>query len=105
MQALYQHCLDHRRRDGGLILLASCSAMSESDLVITGATLIDGSGAEPREGTTIVVRDGRITMVVPDDAVTPPENAVVINATGKHVIPGLADMHLHFMSGLARACS
>ena len=82
-----------------VILLASCSTMPEADLVITGATLIDGSGAEPREGTTIVVREGRITMVASDGAVTPPENAAVIDAAGKHVIPGLADMHLHFSLG------
>lgn len=82
-----------------VLLLTSCSAVPEADLVITGATLIDGSGAEPREETTIVVRDGRVTMVVPDGAVTPPEGGTVIDATGKHVIPGLADMHVHFALG------
>lgn len=82
-----------------VVLLTSCSAVPEADLVITGATLIDGSGAEPREGTTIVVRDGRVTMVVPDGSITPSANATVIDASGQHVIPGLADMHVHFSLG------
>jgi imidazolonepropionase-like amidohydrolase len=82
-----------------VVLLASCSSASEADLVITGATLIDGSGGAPREGTTIVVRDGRILMVAPDGAVTPSRRADIIDASGKHVIPGLADMHFHFSLG------
>jgi imidazolonepropionase-like amidohydrolase len=82
-----------------VVLLASCGAVADGDLVITGATLIDGTGAEPREGTTIVVRDGRIAMVVPDGVVTPSGGATVIDAGGRHVIPGLADMHFHFSLG------
>lgn len=82
-----------------VVLLASCSPVPEADLVITGATLIDGTGAAPREGTTIVIRDGRITTVVPDGAVTPPGGATHIDAAGRHVIPGLADMHFHFSLG------
>lgn len=82
-----------------VVLLASCSPVLEADLLITGATVVDGSGAEPREGTTIVVRDGRVTMVVPDGSGTPSDNATVIEAAGKHVIPGLADMHFHFGLG------
>ncbi len=38
---------------------------------------------------TVVVRDGRIVDVGPD--VQPPEGALVVDATGKHVYPGMFD--------------
>lgn len=97
-----------------LIALASCAAIAwqstqngrpspAPDLVITGATVIDGTGAPPRPETTILVRDGRISSVVPDsEAVGPPE-ATTIDAAGKYVIPGLADMHVHLSLGLPRS--
>jgi len=69
------------------------------ELVVTGATLIDGTGAPPRSGTTIVVRGGRIAAVTPDAMAEMFEGATVIDAAGKYVIPGLADMHVHFGLG------
>ena len=70
------------------------------DLAIVGATLIDGNGGAPRPGTTIVVRDGRIAAVTPDGDAEVPAGAKRIDADGKYVIPGLADMHVHFSLGL-----
>lgn len=67
--------------------------------MITGATLIDGSGAPPREGTTVVVDDGRVVAVAPDAEADAPDGARVIDAAGKYVVPGFADMHVHFGSG------
>lgn len=75
-------------------------AETAADLVISGATLIDGTGGAARAATTILVQDGRIASVVWDarDAVMP-DGVRVIDATGKYVIPGLADMHVHFGVG------
>jgi hypothetical protein len=42
-------------------------------LVITGATLIDGSGRPARDGTTIVARDGRIAAVGSDRTIDLPK--------------------------------
>jgi imidazolonepropionase-like amidohydrolase len=57
--------------------------------------VIDATGAPPRPGTTVVVQDGRITAVGPDGSIRLPDEATVIDATGKFLIPGLWDMHLH----------
>lgn len=70
------------------------------ELAITGATLIDGTGAAPRPATTIIVRDGRIAAVTPDADAEVPAGATEIDAAGKYVIPGLADMHFHLSLGL-----
>jgi imidazolonepropionase-like amidohydrolase len=85
-----------------VILLASVASsvhVQNRDLVITGATLIDGTGRPPRKGTTIIARDGRIAAVGPDSRIDRSTGENVIDASGKYVIPGLADMHVHFSLG------
>jgi imidazolonepropionase-like amidohydrolase len=74
----------------------------QADLVITGATVIDGTGAPPRAGTMIVMSGGRITTVARDGEAETPPGAAVIDATGKYVIPGLVDLHAHAPSQLAQ---
>jgi len=82
----------------GLLLcfVAPRAQTEQNDLVITGATLIDGTGAPPRKATTIIARGGRIVGVGADGEIQQPKAARVIDAAGKYVIPGLADMHVHF---------
>lgn len=62
-----------------------------STTVISGGTIIDGSGAEPFTGD-VLVRDGRIVEV---GKVEVPEGAVVIDASGLNVTPGFIDIHSH----------
>jgi imidazolonepropionase-like amidohydrolase len=44
---------------------------------------------------TLVVRDGRIEALGPSAALRPPADAQRIDATGWHLLPGLADMRVH----------
>src|SRR5687767_11159314 len=46
-------------------------------------------------GQTVVVRDGRITEIGEAAKVKIPEGAMRIDAPGKYLMPGLADMHVH----------
>jgi imidazolonepropionase-like amidohydrolase len=69
------------------------------NLAITNATLIDGTGAAARKGVTILVRDGLIARVIDADKAVIPDGTRLIDATGRFVIPGLADMHVHFGTG------
>ncbi|HET9192292.1 MAG TPA: amidohydrolase family protein [Vicinamibacterales bacterium] len=66
--------------------------------VITGATLIDPTAA-PVADAVIVIGGSRITQVGTAASVKPPAGADVIDARGKFVIPGLADMHNHLGAG------
>lgn len=86
---------------GATSLAIACqgSPAQEQPLVIVDATLIDGTGAPPREGVTIFIRAGLITSITPVSEATRPEGATVIDGSGKYVIPGLADMHAHFGTG------
>jgi imidazolonepropionase-like amidohydrolase len=46
---------------------------------------------------TLIVRDGRIAELGPAGQVNPPRDAQVVQAQGKFVIPGLAEMHGHLV--------
>jgi N-acyl-D-amino-acid deacylase len=64
-----------------------------ADLLISGGTVVDGTGAPGRPGTIAVV-EGRIRLL--DAEEPPPENVGQrIDATGKVVAPGFIDLHSH----------
>lgn len=73
-----------------LILSAQTRAV-----VLTDVTVIDATGAPARPAMTVVVRDGRIVSIGPTGNVAVPRGALVARGTGKYLIPGLWDMHVH----------
>jgi len=75
------------------------SAQGPRLTVITGATLIDGTTRPAVVEAVIVIDGSRISRVGPAATLTVPPDATVIDARGKYVIPGLADMHHHLLSG------
>jgi len=62
-------------------------------MVFEHATVIDATGAPPRVDVSVVIAEGRITAIGKD--IQPVPGARVIDATGKFLIPGLWDMHVH----------
>jgi len=67
----------------------------ERTLVFTHVTVIDATGAPPADDRTVVVAGEKIQSVARSGEVSVPENATVVDATGKFLIPGLWDMHVH----------
>jgi imidazolonepropionase-like amidohydrolase len=63
--------------------------------VIKNGRLIDGTGSEPVDGSVIVVSGGRIVEAGAPKDVEIPDHAIVVDAAGKTVMPGLIDSHLH----------
>ena len=61
------------------------------DLVIRGATIVDGLGHEPRRAD-LAVTDGRITAIgeIKD------KGAETIDAGGLMLSPGIVDVHTHY---------
>lgn len=74
--------------------------MADSTLV-TGGTVVDGTGAAPRPDEPVLLRDGRIhstgAAALSAAAENPP--AERIDATGRTVMPGLIDAHTHLTFG------
>jgi imidazolonepropionase-like amidohydrolase len=53
-------------------------------------------GSRFAEGQTVVVDKGRIVAVGPSASTRPPAGAQLIDGTGKTLVPGLWDAHMHF---------
>ena len=72
-------------------------------LVIRGATVIDGTGGPPRGPMDIVIENNIIVKVqnvgypgVPiDESKRPKKGDYEIDATGKYILPGFVDLHIH----------
>lgn len=68
--------------------------MSErTDILISGASIVDGTGAPARSGDVAVIGE-RIRLLAPGDD-PPPLAARTIDARGKVVAPGFIDLHSH----------
>lgn len=67
-------------------------------IAFRGATLIDGTGGPPRVNALLVVRDGRIVSVGearPAELAALPAGTPVRDASGKWIVPGWIDAHVH----------
>ncbi len=102
---LFPMCLRSGRSNGvfarsALLLCAflvcSCSKNhSSAPLAIIHVTLIDATGVAPKPDVTIVVVDQKIQAITSSATSQLPSDSRIIDGTGKFVIPGLADFHLH----------
>jgi len=66
--------------------------------VLTGATLIDGTGATPVHDAAVVIDGDRIIAAGPRAATTWPATAEIVDVAGRTLIPGLIDAHDHMAS-------
>ena len=83
----------------GILVASAGGAQAPDTKVITGATLIDvGSGAAV-PNSAVVISGSRILQAGPAASVKAPAGADVIDAGGKFLLPGLADMHNHLEDG------
>jgi imidazolonepropionase-like amidohydrolase len=64
-------------------------------IVLKGGRLIDGTGAGPVTGATIVVRNQRVEAVTTRAGSDWPSEAEVIDVSGMTILPGLIDCHDH----------
>jgi imidazolonepropionase-like amidohydrolase len=77
---------------------------TECGILLEGGTLIDGTGAEPREGVPVLLVGDRIAAVGPDcatRAATLERDGALerVDVAGQVVMPGLIDAHCHITFG------
>jgi len=70
-------------------------AAAPKPLLLTHVGLIDGTGSPVQRDMTIVIKDKHIAAVYPGGSQPVPKNADVRDLSGKYVIPGLIDAHVH----------
>jgi imidazolonepropionase-like amidohydrolase len=68
-------------------------------VAITHVKLVDGTGTPAKSDQTILIRGDKIASVGSAASVAVPEDARVIDGTGKTVIPGLIGLHDHMYYG------
>ena len=77
------------------LFLSSCFKPAAPSLAITHATVIDATSSPPQPDTTVIIANQRIAAIGPSSSTAIPRGAQVLDATGKFLIPSLADMHVH----------
>ena len=77
-----------------LSLLAGPTLFAQ--VLIKNVTVVDTEKKALLRNQSVVVTDGRIAAVAKDVKYKLPEGTTVIDGTGKYLIPGLVDAHVHF---------
>ena len=75
----------------------SCAQSTYPPLVIENVTIIDVTGAPAQTHRTVIVQDSHIQGIYESKHAL--KGAIHINGTGKFLIPGLWDMHVHTVFG------
>ncbi|MBW4038304.1 MAG: amidohydrolase family protein [Acidobacteria bacterium] len=65
-------------------------------LVLRGATAITMRGAEVIPNADILILDNHIAAIGPTGTLTIPPGATIRDVTGKYILPGFTDVHLHW---------
>ncbi|MBL8628155.1 MAG: hypothetical protein JNM81_00905, partial [Rhodospirillaceae bacterium] len=79
------------------ISAVSAAPLTAKDLLIRNVTVFDGTGAPAIPNTDVLVKGNKIAAV--SFARLKSSGATVIDGTGKFLIPGLIDSHIHLPGG------
>ena len=87
------------RKPSAFILLAAvllfAAGAAAQVTVLTGATVIDGTGAPAQKESTIVMENGRIRDMGPSAKILISAGAAVMDLNGKFIVPGIINAHGH----------
>jgi imidazolonepropionase-like amidohydrolase len=75
---------------------AALEPKADPPLVISHVAIVGLDDRGPLRDASVVIRDGRIVAVGTSGEAAVPEGAKTIDGSGKFLIPGLWDMHVHF---------
>lgn len=67
-------------------------------LALIHVTVVDVTGKPPKADMTVLVDGAQIVAVGPSAKVNVPGNARIVDGSGKFLMPGLWDMHVHTLS-------
>ena len=79
-----------------IFLLLSAVLSSQNYKAVVHGTLLNTKDKKVVENSVVVIKDNLIEAVGVFGKVQIPPNAEIIDATGKFLIPGLIDGHIHF---------
>jgi imidazolonepropionase-like amidohydrolase len=78
------------------VVLYVCS-LRAADVVLDGATVYPSPEATPIANARVVIRDGHIVAMGPRPSTPAPDEARVIDCTGKFIVAGFWNSHVHLI--------
>lgn len=79
-----------------LMFAAGAHAQTPVSRAFVGATLIDGRGGAVLSNASVVIRGDRIVCAGTRAACPTPAGAEVLDLSGRWIMPGLVDAHVHY---------
>jgi imidazolonepropionase-like amidohydrolase len=83
----------------------SLESTDKKDADYVGATLFDGTGAAARPDMVVVTRAGRIAAILPASDYHAQKGVLVVHVSGKFMIPGLINSHVHLATSARPAAA
>lgn len=77
-----------------LLLFSQCAA---ADLALVGGTIYTSPESASIRDAVVLIRDGRIEAVRPRQSITIPSATAVIDCTGKFILAGFYNSHVHLI--------
>jgi imidazolonepropionase-like amidohydrolase len=85
----------------GALVTAACGSLLSAEpakkLALVGGMLLDGYEVPPIHHAAVVIEGGKIVQVGPASEVAVPRDAEVIDTSGRVMLPGLIDLHVHLI--------
>jgi imidazolonepropionase-like amidohydrolase len=78
-----------------LFAAALAAPASAETTILSNVTVIDGTGKPAAPNSGIVMTDGKIAWVGPMSQLKAPKGATTRDLSGKYVMPGIIDSHVH----------
>ncbi len=75
------------------------AAPAEQPIFVQNITVINPGTSSVTPSTSVLISHGKIEAVAPSGQLQAPKNAHVVDGTGRYLIPGLWDMHVHTIMG------
>jgi imidazolonepropionase-like amidohydrolase len=78
-----------------ILMHVAFAKSSQPTLVLRGVTVINTTNGVLQPAVDVLISGDRISSVGPQETIALPKGVQVVQATGKFLIPGLWDMHVH----------
>ena len=66
-----------------------------TSILLKNGPIFDGTGSDARPAHSLLIEDNKIAAVGPATVVQAPQGAVVVDASGKFIMPGMFNNHAH----------
>ncbi len=78
---------------------AGAAVSAEPDVLLTNVSVRPMTSEEVLPNRDVLIQDGRFAAIEPTGTITIPAEVEMRDGSGKYLIPGLMDLHIHFKGG------